>query len=56
MGQSTGQTLFMIYIDHFEMELDKLEPEVKLIKFADDTKGRKVTLRAWKTETNSKEP
>jgi hypothetical protein len=32
----------MVYIDNLEVELDKLELEIKLVNFADDTKGGKV--------------
>jgi hypothetical protein len=32
----------MVYIDNLEVELDKLKLEIKLVNFADDTKGGKV--------------
>ncbi len=41
-GTVLGPTLFMIYRDDLEVELDKLDLEVKLVKFADDTKEGKV--------------
>ncbi len=41
-----GPTLFLVYIDNLEAELKKLNLSVKIIKFADDTKGRKVITSA----------
>jgi hypothetical protein len=37
-GTVLGPTLFSIYIDDLETELKKLKLDVKIIKFADDTK------------------
>ncbi len=37
-----GPTLFTVRIDDLEVELNKLELEVKLVKFTDDTKGGEV--------------
>ncbi len=39
---SPRPTLFTVYIDNLDVALDRLEPEVKLVKFADDTKLGKV--------------
>jgi hypothetical protein len=36
------RTLFSIYIDDLERELERLKLDVKIIKFADDTKGGKI--------------
>jgi len=41
-GTVLGPILFSIYIDDLELELIKLLLDVKLVKFADDTKGGKV--------------
>jgi ribonuclease P/MRP protein subunit RPP40 len=46
-GTVLGPTLFSIYIDDLEAELKKLKLGVKIMKFADDTKGgRKVDCEA----------
>jgi len=41
-GTVLGPVLFSIYIDDLESELRKLALGVKIVKFADDTKGGKV--------------
>jgi hypothetical protein len=41
-GKFLGPVLFTVHIHNLEIELDKLELEVKLVKFIDDTKGGKV--------------
>jgi hypothetical protein len=41
-GTVLGPILFSIYIDDLEYELKKLKLDVKVIKFADDTKGGKT--------------
>jgi len=40
-GTVLGPTLFSIYIDDLEQEIKKLKLDVKVVKFADDTKGGK---------------
>jgi ribonuclease P/MRP protein subunit RPP40 len=45
-GTVLGPTLFSVYIDNLEAELKKLNISVKIIKFADDTKGGKVITSA----------
>jgi ribonuclease P/MRP protein subunit RPP40 len=45
-GTVLGPTLFSVYIDNLEAELKKLNLSVKIIKFADDTKGGKVITSA----------
>jgi retron-type reverse transcriptase len=51
-GTVLGPILFSIYIDDLEYELKKLKLDVKVIKFADDTKGGK---RVRSAETNCRE-
>lgn len=41
-GTVLGPTLFTIYIDDLEVDMEELKLDVKLVKFADDTKGGKV--------------
>jgi len=41
-GTVLGPILFTIYIDDLESELKKLMLDVKVVKFADDTKGARV--------------
>ena len=41
-GTVVGPTLFTIYIDDLEGEIDRRQLDVKIVKFADDTKGGKV--------------
>ncbi len=41
-GTVLGPTLFSVYIDYLEDEIERLQLKVKMIKFADNTKGGKV--------------
>jgi ribonuclease P/MRP protein subunit RPP40 len=41
-GTVLGPTLFTIYIDDLEAEIERRKLEVLIKKFADDTKGAKI--------------
>ena len=41
-GTVLGPTLFTIYIDDLEVDMEELKLDVKLVKFTDDTNGGKV--------------
>jgi hypothetical protein len=43
-GTVLGPPLFTIYIDDLEVEIKRQQLDVKIVKFADDTKGGKVVV------------
>jgi hypothetical protein len=43
-GTVLGSTLFLIFIDDLEEEIKRRKLEVKVVKFADDTKGGKIIM------------
>ena len=54
-GTVLGPTLFTIYIDDLEAEIERRKLEVLIKKFADDTKGAKI-IQKLKTATSCRKP